>query len=320
MCDLLTEAHCQLTALAADFPLTPLHLTTTVAVLGKVSSGKSSFINDFIGTPVGLATATKVVTLISYGDSNDNLSNHKFSDRLPGHLVFIDTPGIRTTDDNDLWMPEIPGNVDLVIFFVDPTAGFDRALLAAFNAIHLPKRLVLGKLDSVATEEERHRIVADLVWGLGEVGCPRTDIFTRMNNSCPSENLLFTEIKLAINAKRASATKTLHFDARGIAKEIDRKLQADEASGKFAARVELGRQRLVQVAFLVQISGVGVLALVEEGLWKFQAAVAALGVSLTLLLVVGILRRCQTQRLPQEQLENLLATKKKIMCLVKELE
>jgi GTPase Era involved in 16S rRNA processing len=317
----LNDMACELDELQAS--KTKINLVTRVGVVGRLYSGKSSFINDYLGqavSPTGVADRKEIIE-VSRGKEEDNLSNRMLCSTIPTNLLIYDAPGF----EHDCFT--IQEQVDVMFFFIDGASVMDLALLEKFKLLKCPKKLlVLGKIDTIETETERLSIVTSLVWNLALIGCERTEIFMYSNKTVgphPSMKLeLFNQITYAMNFKRQHASNELSALCDVLAKRIDRNFAKDTANAISENRMALLTSRLVRSAVTIQAVGLAILGLTgkeNDGVWKFQAVAGTLLTSLCLIAVVGLIRTVKYSRLTEERKLMLEGYKSRIVSLAERL-
>jgi GTP-binding protein Era len=123
-----------------------------VALIGAPNAGKSTLINQLVGTKVAIVTHKVQTTralvrgIATHGDAQ---------------IVFVDTPGIfkpRRRLDKAMVSTAWGGakDADLVLVLIDAERGIKgdaAALLERLESVHQPKILVLNKVDRVKPEE-----------------------------------------------------------------------------------------------------------------------------------------------------------------------
>jgi GTP-binding protein Era len=119
-----------------------------VALIGAPNAGKSTLINQLVGTKVSIVsrkvqtTRNLVLGICMEGDAQ---------------IIFVDTPGIfepkRRLDRamvNSAWTGA--GDADVIAFLVDAGRGFDdevRAIVSRLSGLKQKKILILNKIDTV---------------------------------------------------------------------------------------------------------------------------------------------------------------------------
>ncbi|KNC50698.1 EH domain-containing protein 3 [Thecamonas trahens ATCC 50062] len=186
--------------------LLPPSRKVTVALMGNHSSGKSSFINWYVGQEVlktSVAIETQGVNFVTAGhrrdvmhgpatlklfqrfrglDQFDGLLPHVETHVVPSDanafplLTLIDTPGL--VDGNMAYpfdvsrvLEWLAARVDMVFIFFDPLGqalcSRTMSLIKALDARHADKiRYVASKMDTVATEADRSRVLIQITQNL----------------------------------------------------------------------------------------------------------------------------------------------------------
>jgi GTP-binding protein Era len=188
-----------------------------VALIGAPNAGKSTLLNQLVGTKVSIVTH-KVQTTRS--------TIRGIALRGPAQIVFVDTPGIfRPKRRLDRAMLETAWSgardADLVVLLIDATRGVDdhaAAILEKLPEISLPKWLVLNKVDAVerpkllALSEEANRAVdfakTFMVSALTGDGCD--DLLAAIASAIPEGPWLYPEDQIS------------DLPLRGVAAEITR--------------------------------------------------------------------------------------------------
>jgi small GTP-binding protein len=141
-----------------------------IAVLGRVSVGKSSLLNALIGEQ-------RFSTSALHGETRQHAMTH-WDEQASGSLYLIDTPGINEIDGEarERMAREVSGRSDLVLFVIDGdmTDSEYRALQGLARA-HRPLLLVLNKCDRY-TAAQRAQL--------------RNSLLARLQDHIPPENLV----------------------------------------------------------------------------------------------------------------------------------
>jgi GTPase len=125
--------------------------TALVAIVGRPSSGKSTFLNTVCGEPVSIVSAIPQTTR----DAIRGIVNTSF-----GQLVFIDTPGYHESDKKlNLKLRSVTEeqikDADAVLYIVDSTRlpGDEEQLTAELVKLHTNRTVVaINKIDSPAAK------------------------------------------------------------------------------------------------------------------------------------------------------------------------
>jgi len=131
-----------------------------IAVMGRVSVGKSSVLNALIGEQ-------RFSTSALHGETRQNEMAH-WDEQESGSLYLIDTPGINEIDGEarERMAHEVSGRSDLVLFVIDgDMTDSEYRTLQEVAREHRPLLLVLNKADrytSAQREELRHSLLARL--------------------------------------------------------------------------------------------------------------------------------------------------------------
>src|SRR3989338_8774365 len=126
----------------------------TVALIGRPNVGKSTLVNNLVGTKVAITSPKPQTTRFPiealYEDNR-------------GQIIFIDTPGIfrKATDPvskkiNKKALESFTRDIDLILYVIDPTRDrdFEEArVLGIVRAMKTPKILVINKID----QEQKYR-------------------------------------------------------------------------------------------------------------------------------------------------------------------
>jgi len=127
------------------------HRSGFVALIGAPNAGKSTLINQLVGTKVSIVThKVQTTRAIVRG-----IATHRAA-----QIVFVDTPGIfkpRRTLDRAMVRTAWGGakDADLVLVLIDAERGLKGdagALVENLGEVHQPKILVLNKIDRVKRE------------------------------------------------------------------------------------------------------------------------------------------------------------------------
>ncbi len=134
-----------------------------IAVLGRVSVGKSSVLNALIGE-------RRFSTSALHGETKKNEMAH-WDEQESGSLFLIDTPGINEIDGDarERMAHEVSQRSDLVLFVIDgDMTDSEYTALQGLAREHRPLLLVLNKCDRY-TAAQREQLRASLLARLGEV-------------------------------------------------------------------------------------------------------------------------------------------------------
>ena len=175
-----------------------------VALIGAPNAGKSTLLNQLVGTKVSIVTH-KVQTTRS--------TIRGIALRGAAQIVFVDTPGIfRPKRRLDRAMLETAWtgarDADLVVLLIDATKGIDdhaAAILEKLPELGLPKWLVLNKVDAVerpkllSLSEEANRAVdfdrTFMVSALTGDGCD--DLLAAIAEAVPAGPWLYPEDQIS---------------------------------------------------------------------------------------------------------------------------
>jgi small GTP-binding protein len=134
-----------------------------IAVLGRVSVGKSSVLNALIGE-------RRFSTSALHGETKKN-EMARWDEQESGSLFLIDTPGINEIDGDarERMAHEVSQRSDLVLFVIDgDMTDSEYTALQGLAKEHRPLLLVLNKCDRY-TAAQREQLRASLLARLGEV-------------------------------------------------------------------------------------------------------------------------------------------------------
>lgn len=134
-----------------------------IAVLGRVSVGKSSVLNALIGE-------RRFSTSALHGETKKN-EMARWDEQESGSLFLIDTPGINEIDGDarERMAHEVSQRSDLVLFVIDgDMTDSEYTALQGLAREHRPLLLVLNKCDRY-TAAQREQLRASLLARLGEV-------------------------------------------------------------------------------------------------------------------------------------------------------
>lgn len=126
----------------------------TVALIGRPNVGKSTLVNNLIGTKVAITSPKPQTTRFPI--------EGLFQDER-GQIIFVDTPGIfrKATDSlskkiNKKALDPYSREIDVLLYVVDPTRDrdFEEArVLGIVRSFKVPKILVINKID----QEQKYR-------------------------------------------------------------------------------------------------------------------------------------------------------------------
>jgi GTP-binding protein Era len=133
-----------------------------IAVIGPPNAGKSTLVNQMVGSKVSIVTHKVQTTRVPVrGIAIDGASQ----------LVFIDTPGIIFAPRRrlDRAMVEAAwtgaGEADVVVLILDSARGLDEdaeRIIAKLAAVRAPKLLVLNKVDRLKSKDTLLKLAADI--------------------------------------------------------------------------------------------------------------------------------------------------------------
>jgi small GTP-binding protein len=141
-----------------------------IAVLGRVSVGKSSVLNALIGEQ-------RFSTSALHGETRKNEMTH-WDEQESGSLYLIDTPGINEIDGEarERMAHEVSQRSDLVLFVIDgDMTDTEYSSLQQLAREHRPLLLVLNKCDRY-TRTQRDEL--------------RTSLLARLDGIIPADNLV----------------------------------------------------------------------------------------------------------------------------------
>lgn len=129
-----------------------------VSIIGRPNVGKSTFLNQVLGTKVAIVTPKAQTT-------RNKIQGIYTTDNE--QIIFVDTPGIHNAFNelgvamNNMAFDAIEG-MDLILFIVDSTMPFsdlDQTMIDKLNEINTPKILVFNKVDLVKSQEKFDEII-----------------------------------------------------------------------------------------------------------------------------------------------------------------
>lgn len=176
-----------------------------IAVLGRVSVGKSSVLNALIGE-------RRFSTSALHGETKRNEMAH-WDEQESGSLFLIDTPGINEIDGDarERMAHEVSQRSDLVLFVIDADmTDSEYRALQGLSREHRPLLLVLNKCDRY-TSAQRKQL--------------RDSLLARLEEIIPPGNLV------EVSADPAPRIY-IETDAEGRETEIERPVQPDIAALK----------------------------------------------------------------------------------------
>jgi GTP-binding protein Era len=141
-----------------------------IAVLGRVSVGKSSLLNALIGE-------RRFSTSALHGETKHSEMAH-WDEQASGSLFLIDTPGINEIDGDarERMAHEVSQRSDLVLFVIDgDMTDSEHTALLGLAREHRPLLLVLNKADRYTTAQREEL---------------RNSLLARLEGIIPAENLV----------------------------------------------------------------------------------------------------------------------------------
>ena len=130
-----------------------------VSIIGRPNVGKSTFLNQILGTKVAIVTPKAQTT-------RNKIQGIYTTDSE--QIIFVDTPGIHNAFNelgesmNNMAFDAIEG-MDLVLFIVDSTMPFsdlDAEIIEKLNNINTPKIVVFNKTDLVKNQEKFDELIS----------------------------------------------------------------------------------------------------------------------------------------------------------------
>ena len=130
-----------------------------VSIIGRPNVGKSTFLNQILGTKVAIVTPKAQTT-------RNKIQGIYTTDNE--QIIFVDTPGIHNAFNelgesmNNMAFDAIEG-MDLVLFIVDATMPFgslDEEIIEKINNINTPKIVVINKTDLVKNQEKFNELIS----------------------------------------------------------------------------------------------------------------------------------------------------------------
>ena len=191
-----------------------------IAVLGRVSVGKSSVLNALIGEQ-------RFSTSPLHGETKKSEMAH-WDEQESGSLFLIDTPGINEIDGEarERMAREVSQRSDLVLFVIDgDMTDSEHTALQALAQEHRPLLLVLNKVDRYTTTQRQEL---------------RNNLLARLGQLIPPENLVEVaadpapRIVIEMDADGRETESERHAPAE-IAALKDRIWEILEAEGKTLA-------------------------------------------------------------------------------------
>ena len=188
-----------------------------IAVLGRVSVGKSSVLNALIGEQ-------RFSTSALHGETRKNEMTH-WDEQESGSLYLIDTPGINEIDGEarERMAHEVSQRSDLVLFVIDgDMTDTEYSSLQQLAREHRPLLLVLNKCDRY-TRTQRDEL--------------RTSLLARLDGIIPADNLVEVaasptpRIVIEVDAE-GNETESERATSPNIAALKDRIWEILEAEGK----------------------------------------------------------------------------------------
>lgn len=134
-----------------------------IAIVGRPNGGKSTFLNSALGEKLSIVTDKPQTTRnrirgIKNIEPSEGSSRHNDG----AQIVFIDTPGVHTTEGqsklNEFMVDEALHSikdVDGVLFVVDSKRGFkeeEQMIVDALKEVNIPVVLALNKIDGIDKE------------------------------------------------------------------------------------------------------------------------------------------------------------------------
>jgi small GTP-binding protein len=186
-----------------------------IAVLGRVSVGKSSVLNALIGEQ-------RFSTSALHGETRSNEMAH-WDEQESGSLYLIDTPGINEIDGEarERMAHEVSERSDLVLFVIDgDMTDSEFSALQQLAREHRPLLLVLNKCDRY-TAAQRNEL--------------RASLLARLQGIIPTENLIEVSaspaprIVIAVDAdgNEAESERTAPPDVKALKERIWEILEAE---------------------------------------------------------------------------------------------
>lgn len=130
-----------------------------VSIIGRPNVGKSTFLNQILGTKVAIVTPKAQTT-------RNKIQGIYTTDSE--QIIFVDTPGIHNAFNelgesmNNMAFDAIEG-MDLILFIVDATMPFgslDEEIIEKLNNINTPKIVVFNKTDLVKNQEKFDELIS----------------------------------------------------------------------------------------------------------------------------------------------------------------
>lgn len=130
-----------------------------VSIIGRPNVGKSTFLNQILGTKVAIVTPKAQTT-------RNKIQGIYTTDNE--QIIFVDTPGIHNAFNelgesmNNMAFDAIEG-MDLILFIVDATMPFgslDEEIIEKLNNINTPKIVVFNKTDLVKNQEKFDELIS----------------------------------------------------------------------------------------------------------------------------------------------------------------
>ena len=217
-----------------------------IAVLGRVSVGKSSLLNALIGE-------ARFATSALHGETRHH-AMALWEEQESGSLFLIDTPGINEIDGEarERMAHEVSQRADLVLFVVDgDITDSEYAALQRLSGEHRPLLLVLNKADRY-TGAEREQLRSSLLTrlqplimpeNLVEVSAsPPPRVYVEMDRDGQESERVQTTPS-AIEPLRERIWEILEAEGKTLA-ALNASLFAGDLSDKVGARVLAIRQQL----------------------------------------------------------------------------
>lgn len=187
-------------------PVSKAHRTAFVAIIGRPSAGKSTFLNTVCGHKVSIistvpqTTRNRIRGIVNVPESAPDGPEHPAG--APGQLVFIDTPGFHDSDKRFNQhmrglIEETIRDAEIVLYILDPTRpiGEEEQRLAATVAGHsatVPVVVAVNKTDIADAD----KVISVVAWARETV--PDARIFRlSAETGDGTEELLHALVELA---------------------------------------------------------------------------------------------------------------------------
>lgn len=142
-----------------------------LVVVGEFNSGKSTFLNAFLGASVleeGVTPTTSKIHRVVYGDERSQTTDEDGVEVLTEPLAFlrqvhfVDTPGTNALDrEHEALTQEFIPRADLVLFVTSADRPFtesERAFLSDIREWGKKLVLVINKMDFLASDQDRFKV------------------------------------------------------------------------------------------------------------------------------------------------------------------